>query len=271
MKAYVLQVILLLTTTISVAQDRVLKLVEAEKSFARYAYEHNTRDAFLRFMDSNAVVFDSGKVIQAMPLWQARTPASSKLIWDPSFAVISTAGDLGFTSGPWTFRASARDTVIASGEFTTVWQYRNNEWKWLVDMGVTHNKRSTQVMAAAIELSHVERTTYDARRFMLAAEQQLIQQLASEGKSAYNAIADPDIYLVNPGQLPVHGVAQIDQALTQMSGAVQFQAVNSGISKDGDIGYVYGYANEKNQKGNYLRVWRRIGRRWSLILQTLTI
>jgi hypothetical protein len=106
---------------------------------------------------------------------------------------------------------------------------------------------------------------------MLMAEQNFINAYSTSGKEAYNSVADNDVYLINPGQLPVSGRSNIDAALVNMSGAVQFQAVGSGVSKDGDIGYVYGYANEKDKKGNYLRIWRRIGRKWTLLLQTLTI
>ncbi len=271
MKFNVTSILLLLFST-AFTQQRTIDLVEAEKSFARYAIEHNTRDAFLKFMDSNAIVFDKGEIQKAWQVWQAKKPGIFKLIWEPAFAVISTAGDLGFTTGPWQFKASANDTVSATGIFTTVWAFKNNEWKWLVDMGVDHNlKTPAFTNVASIEMNHIERTTYDAGRYLLMAEQNFINSYSSGGKEAYNTVADNDIYFVNPGQLAVSGKNNIDAALVNMSGSIQFQAVNSGVSKDGDIGYVYGYANEKDKKGNYLRVWRRIGRKWTLLLQTLTI
>lgn len=259
--------------SISSAQDRIVPLVEAEKSFARYAVENNTRDAFLKFMDSNAVVFENGQVLPARATWLAKKPSAGKLIWEPAFAVVSTAGDLGVTTGPWEFRATATDTVSASGVFTSVWSKKpSGEWKWLLDMGVTHNLKSPKTAnVASIELNHMERSTYDAQRYMLAAEQQFINGFTTAGKDSYAAVADNDIYLVNAGQQPVSGKANLQSALVNMSGDIIFQPVNSGVSKDGDIGYVYGYAIEGGNKGNYLRVWRRVGRKWTLLLQTLTI
>lgn len=269
---HLLSFLFLFPFSFAFSQQKTIDLVEAEKSFARYALEHNTRDAFLKFMDSNALVFEKGEIQKARQTWEAKQPNSSKLIWEPAFAIISTAGDLGVTTGPWQFKPSANDSAVASGVFTSVWILKNNEWKWLVDIGVEHNlKTPVFTSVASIELNHIERTTYDAARYLLAAEQNFINTYSTGGKEAYNSIADNDVYLINPGQLPVSGRNNIDAALVNMSGAVQFQAVGSGVSKDGDIGYVYGYANEKDKKGNYLRIWRRIGRKWTLLLQTLTI
>jgi len=254
------------------SQQKTIDLVEAEKSFARYAMEYNTRDAFLKFMDSNAIVFEKGEILNARQIWEAKKPNTAKLIWEPAFAIISTAGDLGITTGPWQYKLSANDTTIVSGVFTSVWCFKNNEWKWLIDIGVEHNLKTPAFSnVASIELNHLERTTYDAGRYLLIAEQNFINSYTAGGKEAYNSVADNDIYLINPGQLPVSGRNDIDAALVNMSGAVQFKAVGSGVSKEGDIGYVYGYANEKDKKGNYLRIWRRVGRKWTLLLQTLTI
>lgn len=263
----------LVITAAAHAQERIVPLVEAERSFARYALEHNTREAFLKFMDSAAVVFDKGEIQNAKLTWEAKKPSAGKLIWEPAFAVISTAGDLGVTTGPWEFRASASDTAIASGVFTSVWKKNAaGEWKWLVDMGVEHNQKGPAFKdVVSIELNHIERSSYDALRYMLNAEQQFINTYGSTGKEAWTAVADNDVYLINPGQLPIQGKNRINEALVNMSGGIKFQAIGSGVSKDGDLGYVYGYANEEGKKGNYLRIWRRVGRKWTLLLQTLTV
>ncbi|HEX6914046.1 MAG TPA: nuclear transport factor 2 family protein [Chitinophagaceae bacterium] len=256
-----------------IAQQPVIDLAEAERSFSRYAGEHNTREAFLRFMDSGAVVFSrSGEIQDARKVWEARPVSGGRLAWGPSFVVLSTAGDLGLSTGTWTFRKSATDTVVASGEFTTIWTKRSGEWKWLVDLGVDHNlKPPGATDITSIALSHPEKTSYDAQRYMLIAEDNFIRNYTENGKSAYNEVADENIYMVQPWQLPVAGIYQLDAALVNLSGNISFRAAGSGVSADGDLGYVYGYAEDKDKKGNYLRVWRRIGRKWTLLLQTITI
>jgi ketosteroid isomerase-like protein len=263
-----------LITIVATAQQKTLEISEAEKAFAKYAVDHSTKEAFLKFMDTGALVFNKGEIQKAKQTWEAKQPTNNKLIWSPSFAVISTAGDLGITTGPWELKASTdpKDTAISSGAFMTVWSKKNNEWKWLIDIGITHNMKNPRSSGvSSVELNHVERTTYDAQRYMLMAEDNFIKSYAATGKEAYNTVADNDIHLLNPNQLPVHGIYSLSDALVNMSGKIQFQAIGSGISKDGDIGYVYGYAMENGNKGNYLRVWRRVSRKWMLIMQTLTI
>jgi hypothetical protein len=263
---------LLILASCAYSQEKFMSVVEAERSFARYAIEHNTRDAFLKFMDTGAVVFDKGEVLKAKTVWDAKKPNKAKLIWEPAFAVLSTGGYIGITTGPWQYKPEGKDSVIATGEFSTVWVKNDSSWKWVVDMGIEHNQKvGSFPQVAGIELSHVERTSYPALRYMLATEDNFINSYASSGKDAYRDIADKDIYFVTNGFAPVQGIYQMDDALINMSGSMKFRVAGSGCSKDGDIGYVYGYVTDKDKKGNYLRVWRRIGRKWTLLLQTLTI
>jgi hypothetical protein len=65
--------------------------------------------------------------------------------------------------------------------------------------------------------------------------------------------------------------ANMNTALANIPDGIAFEAVGSGVSKDGDLGYVYGYATLNGKKENYMRVWRRVGRKWTLLLQTLTL
>lgn len=256
------------------SQQKTLEISEVEKAFAKHAVEYTTKEAFLKFMDTGAVVFDNGVIQKAKPFWEAKPAGTGKLLWSPSFAVISTQGDLAITTGPWELKATAatKDTALSSGAFMTVWEKKNNEWKFLADIGVAHNKKNPRSSGvSSVELNHIERTTYDGKRYMLAAEYSFINAYNASGKEAYNNVADNDIHLLNPGQVPSHGIYSLEAALVNMSGKIKFEVVNSGVSKDGDVGYVYGYATENGRKGNYMRVWRRISRKWMLIMQTLTI
>lgn len=264
--------LLLFNISVAFSQQKLVSIVEAERSFARYAIDHNTKEAFLKFMDTGAVVFNNGEILKAKQVWENKKPNKAKLIWDPAFVVISTAGDMGISTGPWKFKPEGKDSVIANGEFTTVWLKKDTAWRWVVDMGIDHPQNTFSARDLnGIELGHLERTTYDAGRYMLMAEQNFINSYTTNGKEAYNEVADKDIHFNTNGYVPVHGSENIDEALVNLSGGMKFQAIGSGVSKDGDLGYVYGYVSEKDKKGNYLRVWRRIGRKWMLLLQTLTI
>lgn len=119
------------------AQVNVDSVIKAEKAFAAYALQHNTRDAFMHFMDStNSVEFADGDAKKSYDIWSVRKPDSTKLIWKPAFAGIAASGDVGFTSGPWEYRKTVQGPALATGNFATVW-FKNGDgtWKYVVDIG----------------------------------------------------------------------------------------------------------------------------------------
>src|SRR4051812_19592440 len=137
------------------AQKNVDGLVKAEKSFSAYAVSHNTKDAFLKFADSGAVVFDKGEAVNAIGLWSAREKREGILEWHPQFAEVSNSGDFGYTTGPWTFRSKAvSDSITGRGQFTSVWHFDSSgEWKFLVDLGSGNSPVNTAIGVVKIKTS----------------------------------------------------------------------------------------------------------------------
>src|SRR3982751_1383921 len=120
-----------------VKAQKINELIEAEKSFAAWSVTHGTRSAFLHFLDTSAIVFEKGKPVNGESFWKARENSSGILYWQPTVAEIARSGDFGYTSGPWRFKKTPDDTVLARGRFTSIWQKKNGEWKVLLDLGVT--------------------------------------------------------------------------------------------------------------------------------------
>ncbi|HYO22326.1 MAG TPA: hypothetical protein VER36_07955, partial [Flavisolibacter sp.] len=86
-----------------------------------YAVANYTKDAFLKFMDTSAVMFENGEPIKAYERWLKRERRPGILVWFPRYAEIATSGDFGFTCGPWTFQPQmVNDSVVAGGYFFTV-------------------------------------------------------------------------------------------------------------------------------------------------------
>ena len=52
---------------------------------------------------------------------------------------MAKSGELGFTTGPWTFQPKTiQDSVVARGQYSTVWKKQKaGEWKFIVDMGIS--------------------------------------------------------------------------------------------------------------------------------------
>ncbi len=117
-------------------------LVEAERAFARTSVEQGMRHAFLEFLADEAVIFrptpTNGKQ------WFAPRPETSgTLAWQPVVADVADTGDLGYTTGPYSFSDSA-GTPVAHGHYITVWRLQpDSTWHVEIDAGINHPKPET--------------------------------------------------------------------------------------------------------------------------------
>src|SRR6201988_1807904 len=78
-------------------------MVETEQTFSKTAAEKSTRDAFMAFIADDGLLFRPGAVNGKQRMPAHPVPPSEKRplpAWQPAFADMSSAGDLGFTTGP---------------------------------------------------------------------------------------------------------------------------------------------------------------------------
>jgi len=111
------------------AQDKnrvsdLKSMVESERAFARMSEEQGTRAAFAAFIAEDGILFRPTAVFGKKWMQENPLPPSatrSLLSWQPIFAAVSRAGDLGYTTGPWQFRQDAKDAKpVAFGNFMTI-------------------------------------------------------------------------------------------------------------------------------------------------------
>jgi len=101
-------------------------LVNAERAFAHVSEEQGTRPAFMAFIADDGILFRPAAVkgktwMQANP--EPASSSRSRLSWRPIFAEISSAGDLGYTTGPWEFKTENNDAKpVAWGDYMTIWK-----------------------------------------------------------------------------------------------------------------------------------------------------
>lgn len=58
------------------------------------------------------------------------------LSWAPTRADMAASGDLGWTTGTWTFRSSPDAPVEGRGRYVSIWRLQpNGEWKVVMDLG----------------------------------------------------------------------------------------------------------------------------------------
>ena len=125
-------------------------LVAAERGFAVLSVEKGMKTAFLTYLASDGVIFRPGPV-NGRSVWEKRPEPQATLVWEPSFAEVAGAGDMGWTTGPWEFRpAPERKLPTGYGHFVTVWKrVGDGNWRAAVDIGISHERPERGVGSGA--------------------------------------------------------------------------------------------------------------------------
>ena len=117
------------------------ELIRSETEFAAAGKAHGIRDSVLEYLAEGAILFRPGPVDGRA--WMTSRPApKGLLVWYPALAQMSGAGDLGFTSGPFEFRAAGPDDPQAHhGTFFSIWQRQDGGLlRVMLDGGTSHPK-----------------------------------------------------------------------------------------------------------------------------------
>lgn len=131
--------------SVKTAQNTSLqKLVETEQAFARFAEEKGTKAAFLEFLADDGIIFQptetNGKLF-----WKNSPESAAWLKWSPAWADISSDGNLGYTTGGWSFHPNGKaDKATAFGEYLTIWKRQpDGKFKAVLDIGISHKQNTT--------------------------------------------------------------------------------------------------------------------------------
>jgi len=274
---------LTLLTFLMQAQMALQQMVKTEQAFSRMAEDKNTRDAFIAFIADDGVLFRPDAVNGKKWLLEHPPPPSDKrplLAWQPAFAAMSAAGDLGFTTGPWEAKADRSDVKPAGyGHFVTVWKkQQDGTWKFVVDLGINHPMSGgpqrlwqppEQKQPAKVNMVDVA----IARRALLDWDGAYLERSLKHGLiKAFMSHASPDIRLYRNGNLPFIGRAASANALESVKGTVNWTPRDGDVSHSGDLGYTRGTyeitdaTNRVSERGNYVRIWRKEGGAWRIVL-----
>jgi ketosteroid isomerase-like protein len=267
---------------------RLAPVVEAEHAFAQYSIDHGMKDAFLNYAAPDGVIFRRGPV-NAIALWKSRNPAPTGLLtWWPSYADVSLAGDMGWTTGPFEFREKPTDEKPAgTGHFFTVWRRQTDgTFKFVLDLGIGHPAPAAPETALRYpawlkndKKSPAAADVEAARRSLADAERAIVTDSASKGMTtALLSRADETFRLYRQDTFPVVGLAAVRKTLKDMTEFVRCEILKTDVAASGDLGYTYGtysvmpQGSEKpSEQGNYARVWRRQGKGpWRVVLNVAT-
>lgn len=248
-------------------------MIEAERAFARLSTEKGTREAFLTYLANDSVVFLPRPVPGRKAYEEAPPESPTLLTWEPAYAEVSPAGDLGYTTGP--YQATNRNDASSPprfGHYVSLWQRQpTGLWKVVLDIGIRHPQPGFKPMEVM--------TRKDARRprrlvrvdklrelnLLLKIEAEFDAKASAEGiLAAYLAYADEDIKLYRDGELPVAGKDILRQEFSAAAESRTWEPVDGDVSRYGALGFVFGTAEERGGDpseppavSSYLRIWRK--------------
>jgi hypothetical protein len=250
-------------------------MVAAEYAFAKSADDNGMRFAFIEYLADDAISFEPGPV-RIRLRWQERPPRKDSLTWHPVRAEINAAGDLGFTTGPYTYTMKGSGNV-AHGDFITVWRYREPDgWRVVFDSGVVEEaprKPAAPLKAESVSARVPPNVAADAtaQSALESCDDRYGVLLKQHGEAA--ALAgfgrrDLSVYVVS--QAPAE---DRKAALKVVAGFTEPQSQRRSFAGSGaspDFGYTYGDVEFlKPGPQHYLRIWRMKAGRCELALELL--
>lgn len=241
---------------------------DAENAFAAHALRHTIRAAFLEYLDSGAVVFDQGQILNGRQRMLNSKENNIRLYWKPVFSGTDNSGSFGFTTGPFELKKTPEDTVFSAGQFSSVWKKQaDGQWKVILDIGI-HYHPSLFNMEGIGTFRQVLVPDHQLQDWQ-TPEIQFLDAYKTQGSKAFQPCLANESWFNIDGHQPYHGREAIEKALPLIPADGAFTLVSGGISPQKDIIYVYGYTKTNAKTSNYLRVWVHTAEGWKIALQVL--
>jgi len=261
-------------------------LVEAERAFAKASEIKGAREAFLENLADDSVLFHPGPV-DGKKWWNDQPVRPGVLSWQPIYASVSRAGDLGYTTGPWEFREkSLSDNPVAFGYFVSIWKRQaDGAWKVILDLGTRNPapQTPTPVLLFPRDSPNSAKTKQkvDAeseRSALIKTETEFAKLLAAKNTvDSFLSYLTDGVRLYRTNNFPIVGKDAASVALAAKPGVLTWQPTKADVSISGDLGYTYGTYEFKAigdgkpaESGNYMRIWKKQANgKWRVVLDLL--
>lgn len=258
-------------------------MVETERAFSRTSAEKGTRESFAQFIAADGILFRPGPVLGKKWMEEHPLPASTTrqlLSWQPIFAAVSRAGDLGYTTGPWQFKNDIKDAKPAAfGNFMTVWKKQaDGSWKFALDLGISNPEPKAPAVIWQAPSGNptrgFKRVNHETERAaLLSVDREFSKASAEEGaRPAFLLVAANDVRLFRNDKFPFVGRMAAADALSTLTAEWTWTPSFADVSISGDLGYSYGIYELRDktgtvsERGNYARVWKKVSGAWKLVI-----
>lgn len=260
--------------------ESIMPVVNAERAFAKASATISTRQAFIDFMDDEGILFKPNAV-PGKKFWQDAPEGNDKLTWEPRYADISAAGDLGYTTGPFELRVNRGDEKPAGGgHYLSVWKKQNDKWKVVLDIGIGHPIADFPALTGPTVLSKAVGNNVTSTDELMQTEQSFCTLQNTKGLSAYSQWMGKDIKIFRPMSAPMDTKDAIDAFLSATDKQFSFTPSRAFIASSGDLGYIYGTGavaikqgdNTRTLNTNYVRIWKKEdGKSWRIVADLVAV
>jgi hypothetical protein len=240
-------------------------VVAAERAFAADGLELGVRDSFLKYAAPEGIVLAPGPTL-ARKVFETPQPKGPPLVWWPLWAGIASSGDLGFTTGPYTYDGKP------GGYYFTVWgRQPDGSWRWLMDAGPPSDTTGAAPQGSSVAAARASARSSGAKAMAEVAALEAKLAAASDARAAYLAVLADDARVVGSKAAPPTTRAAIEAELDRRPRSIAYARLGGSASKAGDLAWTYGTATWAGGKGHYLRVWRNDAPGWRLLFDELLV
>jgi ketosteroid isomerase-like protein len=249
------------------------EIEKAERAFAADGVALGMRDAFLKHMADDAIVFRPGPV-SAKALYEKRPSSKTLLLeWWPQKVVIARSGDLGLSVGPVAMNRER------GGYYATIWRKGpDGEWKWIYDGGAeapaseAPGPQTPPIQWPTATLGSASSAA--ALAAVRNAEDRLAKAAIDDAPKAYRAALAADSWLTGPAGTEDMVPSDLAGRLGQRPPRMTIKMGGGGASAAGDLVWTYGTAgwvghSETPIDTHYMHVWQKRPEGWRLIFETL--
>jgi len=255
-------------------------LFAAERAFARDSTEHGIRAAFLDHFASDGLDFRPGPGIMRERMRARPAPADPLALlldWSPQAGAAAHAGDLGYTTGPFSL-TNQRDASVPAryGYFFSVWRRENGAWRVALDAGVsTPAAPAPDSLATAPDkgATRLVRSSAGGRgkEALLALERGARSLDPDPEEASYFELLSNSARIFREGSYAIVGADAARKALAATGRRVIWTPAGGAASASDDLGYTYGrfvrfIGSSEEASGYYVHVWQRdAGDAWRMV------
>ncbi len=255
--------------SLAAAQTDLENLVKTEKEFASFTAEKGMKQGFSAYLANDGIIFQP-TATNGKDYWNAKPDSSALLVWNPTFADISSNGKLGYTTGDWELRPNGKaDKPTAFGQYVTLWQKQiDGKFKAILDIGISHDKPPK---VETNWLSPKEAVAAEPTKFFTFLEQSRVFDRSNPAtlyqKLYKNNLAD-NVRVLREGKPPIIGKKLADKETKNAAKELSLQPKFTFDVKN--LAYTYGKYETDKEKGSFMEIWKFRNGKWQIVLDVYT-